>query len=180
MAGSRPGPLRLSDAQRAVAAANAGLAFAAAARAMRANPWMDGDDALSLCFEALCRAVVSHEKKGAGYKLSTFVDWQARSLAQKARMARDALRRRADLVPLEGEALYCDAPAVGTALEARELCELALAALTARQRDALWLSGGLGLTHAQAGLRLGLAERTTREHAARGRRAARAALEGVL
>jgi hypothetical protein len=86
-------PFRLTDEQRDRAAANAGLAFAQAARLCRSVPWLDRDDALSMAGEALCRAVAAHETKGAGYRLGTFVDRQTMGLLQHARTYRAAACR---------------------------------------------------------------------------------------
>jgi DNA-directed RNA polymerase specialized sigma24 family protein len=136
--------LRLSDEARALAARNTGLAYWAAYQLGLTFPSVPYDDRLSLCFEALCQAVLTHDPRRA--QLSTWIfrrSYQAvlnhlsrgrteRKYQRRYWRLRHQVRRRPGTEPLEAMALRDEAhwalrmaQEVATPTQRRILAELA-------------------------------------------------------
>ena len=170
-------PFRLTDAQSAVAAEHFRLAFCAARRMrLRGVP---ADDALSIAGEALCRAVAAWDRDGRLAKLGAYLSQQCRSALSGRRSYRRGQCRApglsvADQSPARPRVDLNPPP--GHMAAVRELTALALTGLTAKQREALWLTVGLGLTRAESGARMLVGEGAARTHAERGMSKARSNL----
>ena len=96
-----------------------------------------------------------------------------------ANLLADVRRRPLGEVPLADERLPTDPADAAAAIERRADVERALATLSPRDRDMLWLAYAEGASHAEIAVHLGLARASMKAMLARARQRLAARLRGV-
>ena len=176
MAG-KPKPFRLTDSQRAKVEENIGLAWSVASEVRRVAWWLDDHDVLSMCCEALCRAVVAHERRKSGHRLGSFVSMQAMGLASASRSYALAACRKERRSKDDKTVSRCyGARPVEDDVSDREEAELAMAAMSERQRQAIKTYVMLGMSRSEASEAVGCSSGSIDVHARRGIERARKTL----
>lgn len=159
---------RLTDAQRKDVEAVAESVWVIGAKfaASGGRNGLSDDDVLSLAGEALCRAVVARDSKPEEvWTLSTYADWQMRSLLHTAGVAARTRRRFGAAAGEFKEFMAWRTPSHG----GQEEFERLVAASDPGgsypiRRDILRLVYYEGLSHKEAAARLGLSGNSFRHH----------------
>lgn len=160
---------RMTDGQKRQAESNIGLAWSVAPMVRKMAWWMCEDDVLSLCCEALCRAVVAHERRGSPHSLGSFVGMQAVGLVSAARSYATADCRRERRSPFdEAVTRYSRARPVDETVSDSESCDIALAAMSGRQKQAVKSYVMLEMSRSEAAEHVGCSSGSIDVHARRG------------
>lgn len=143
--------MRLTEEQRSLTAANAGLAGWAVQRIRRRYPDLDHDEALSVASLGLCRAALTYDP--ARGRFSTYAIICIMSAIRNLVVARRRPLVRLALVPHDVLCEVIPAPTgaepAWTSKEIRELVDAALDAMTPAQREIVRMHYLDGVSYAE-------------------------------